>query len=132
MASVIDDIYDSYGTLELFTNAIERWNVSCMDQLPEYMKLCYEALLDVYEEIEEEMAKQGNSYRVHYAKEAVWQYYLYLSHFSMNIHSYNHILLLVYIYIYMYICISVYGQCTCNLGLLHIYNYIVCQSGRKL
>uniref|UniRef100_A0A5B7AU55 Putative Terpene synthase 21 isoform 3 n=1 Tax=Davidia involucrata TaxID=16924 RepID=A0A5B7AU55_DAVIN len=73
MASVIDDIYDSYGTLELFTNAIERWNVSCMDQLPEYMKLCYEALLDVYEEIEEEMAKQGNSYRVHYAKEAFEQ-----------------------------------------------------------
>ncbi|KAA8526921.1 hypothetical protein F0562_008850 [Nyssa sinensis] len=50
-----------------------RWDVSCIDQLPDYMKLCYEALLDVYEEIEEEMAKQGNLYRVHYAKGAIKQ-----------------------------------------------------------
>ncbi|KAA8526913.1 hypothetical protein F0562_008858 [Nyssa sinensis] len=76
MTSVIDDIYDSYGTLEeleLFTYAIERCDVSCIDQLPDYMKLCYEALLNVYEEFGEEMAKQGNSYRVHYAKEAMKQ-----------------------------------------------------------
>ena len=35
------------------------------------MKLCYAALLDVYKEIEEEMEKEGNQYRVHYAKEVV-------------------------------------------------------------
>ena len=33
--------------------------------------MCYQALLDVYSEIEEEMAKEGRSYRVYYAKEAV-------------------------------------------------------------
>ena len=36
------------------------------------MKLCYQALLDVFEEIEEEMTEQEKPYRVHYAKQAVW------------------------------------------------------------
>jgi len=35
------------------------------------MRLCYEALLDVYDMIEEEMAKQGRSYAVDYAKSTV-------------------------------------------------------------
>lgn len=35
------------------------------------MKYSYRALLEVYEEIEEEMTKQGRSDIVHYAKEAV-------------------------------------------------------------
>ncbi|XP_057507169.1 (-)-germacrene D synthase-like [Actinidia eriantha] len=71
MTFIIDDIYDAYGTLEelaLFTDAIERWEISSLDQLPEYMKLCYRSLLDVYSMIDEEMAKQGESYRVDYAK----------------------------------------------------------------
>ncbi|KAJ9671954.1 hypothetical protein PVL29_025549 [Vitis rotundifolia] len=74
MTSIIDDIYDVYGTLEeleLFTEAVERWDISAIDQLPEYMRVCYRALLDVYSEIEEEMAKKGRSYRVYYAKEAM-------------------------------------------------------------
>ncbi|KAK9269516.1 hypothetical protein L1049_001291 [Liquidambar formosana] len=74
MTSIIDDIYDVYGTideLELFTEAIERWDMNTIDQLPEYMKICYRALLDVYSEIEEVMAKEGRSYRLYYAKEAM-------------------------------------------------------------
>ncbi|XP_034679562.1 (-)-germacrene D synthase-like [Vitis riparia] len=72
--SIVDDIYDAYGTfeeLELFTEAIERWDASSIDQLPDYMKVCYQALLDVYEEMEEEMTKQGKLYRVHYAQAAL-------------------------------------------------------------
>ncbi|CAI8617510.1 unnamed protein product [Vicia faba] len=71
MASVIDDIYDNYGTLEelqLFTQAIKRWDMSCMDFLPEYMKFCYKALLDVYEEMEQEMLKEGRAFCVNYVK----------------------------------------------------------------
>ncbi|CBI20476.3 (-)-germacrene D synthase [Vitis vinifera] len=74
MISIIDDIYDAYGTFEelkLFTEAIERWDASSVDQLPDYMKPCYQALLDVYEEMEEEIAKEGNLYRVQYAKAAI-------------------------------------------------------------
>lgn len=42
-----------------------------MDVLPEYMKFCYEALLDVYAEAEQGLASEGKSYRIDYAKEAV-------------------------------------------------------------
>ncbi|KAK9938417.1 hypothetical protein M0R45_015158 [Rubus argutus] len=74
MTSVVDDIYDVHGTLEeldLFTKAIERWDISAMDELPEYMKFCYEALLDVYAEIEQELASEGRLYRINYAREAM-------------------------------------------------------------
>ncbi|KAL6314743.1 hypothetical protein AAG906_027090 [Vitis piasezkii] len=75
MLTIMDDIYDAYGTieeLELLTEAVERWDASCIDQLPaDYMKWFYRALLDVYEEMEEEMANEGKLYRVHYAKEVL-------------------------------------------------------------
>ncbi|KAK6230394.1 hypothetical protein QUC31_001912 [Theobroma cacao] len=78
ITSIIDDIYDAYSTfeeLELFSSAIERWDMSCIDQLPDYMKLCYRALLDVYEEMEEMMTEQRKLYRVQYAKEAFHENY---------------------------------------------------------
>ncbi|XP_027354358.1 (-)-germacrene D synthase-like [Abrus precatorius] len=71
VTSIIDDIYDVYGTLEelqLFTEAIKRWDISCMDFLPEYMRSCYQALMDVYKEIEQEMSKEGRALFVTYAK----------------------------------------------------------------
>ncbi|WKA11651.1 hypothetical protein VitviT2T_029130 [Vitis vinifera] len=74
LTSTMDDIYDAYGTFEelkLFTAAIERWDINSIDHLPEYMKHFYVALLDVYKEIEEEMEKEGNQYRVQYAIEAM-------------------------------------------------------------
>ncbi|KAG6689506.1 hypothetical protein I3842_11G178800 [Carya illinoinensis] len=74
MASTIDDIYDAYGTLEeleIFTETIERWEISTIDQLPQYMQICYGALLDIFEEIEQELAKQGRPYLVIYAKKAM-------------------------------------------------------------
>ncbi|XP_027923980.1 (-)-germacrene D synthase-like isoform X2 [Vigna unguiculata] len=71
MLSIIDDVYDAYGTideLEIFTNAIERWDISSLVDLPEYMKLCYKALLDIFEETEQELKKQGKEYFVKYSK----------------------------------------------------------------
>ncbi|KAJ7950498.1 Isoprene synthase [Quillaja saponaria] len=52
--TVIDDIYDVHGTLEeleLFTNAIERWVRNAMDNLPNYMKICFFALNNFENEI---------------------------------------------------------------------------------
>ncbi|WKA11653.1 hypothetical protein VitviT2T_029132 [Vitis vinifera] len=72
--STIDDMYDAYGSLEehkLFAEMIERWDINSIDQLPEHMKVIYQALLDVYKEIEEEMDKEGKAYSFHHAKEAM-------------------------------------------------------------
>ncbi|GAB2227624.1 hypothetical protein Droror1_Dr00009450 [Drosera rotundifolia] len=74
LTSIIDDFYDTYGTPEEhvhFTEAIERWEMSAIDMVPEFMRLCYQTLLDVYSEMEEEIAKEGNAYRIGYAKEAM-------------------------------------------------------------
>nr|GMD77176.1 (-)-germacrene D synthase-like [Ipomoea batatas] len=71
ITSLIDDIYDVYGTLDelhLFTKAIQRWDTVLVNELPEYMRVCYVALLDVYAEMEKELAVKGESYRINYAK----------------------------------------------------------------
>ncbi|KAH0656166.1 hypothetical protein KY285_031048 [Solanum tuberosum] len=42
--SIMDDTYDTYGTLDeltLLTTAIERWDIDASEQLPPYMKLSY-------------------------------------------------------------------------------------------
>ncbi|KAI6680476.1 hypothetical protein NL676_034357 [Syzygium grande] len=74
VVSIIDDIYDVYGTseeLELFTAAIERWDVEAKDGLPEYMQACYKIVLDLYDEIGYEMTRKGRSDCLFYAKEAM-------------------------------------------------------------
>ncbi|XP_017240036.1 (R)-limonene synthase 1, chloroplastic-like [Daucus carota subsp. sativus] len=53
MISVIDDIYDIYGTvheLELFTDAIERWDINSVQLLPDYMRICFLALYNMVNE----------------------------------------------------------------------------------
>ncbi|KAK1437051.1 hypothetical protein QVD17_02836 [Tagetes erecta] len=77
MATVLDDTYDVYGTykeLNIFTEAIQRWSRTCIDMLPEYMKLIYEALMDIYEDMEEIMRKDGKSYHLSYAKESMKEF----------------------------------------------------------
>ncbi|KAK7257293.1 hypothetical protein RIF29_31162 [Crotalaria pallida] len=67
--TIIDDTYDAYGTideLELFTQAIQRWDISCLDDLPEYMKICYRLLMKSYEETKEDMRMEGREYNLHY------------------------------------------------------------------
>ncbi|KAM7506178.1 hypothetical protein LguiB_005082 [Lonicera macranthoides] len=59
---IIDDIFDVYGTLDelaLFTQAVNRWEVGAMEQLPDYMKMCFKALYDITNEI-------GNKVHVKY------------------------------------------------------------------
>ncbi|GMH05858.1 hypothetical protein Nepgr_007698 [Nepenthes gracilis] len=71
--TTIDDLYDAYGTieeLELFTAAVERWDKDCSNYLPDYMKFVYQSLvLDLFEEFEQDLAKEGRSSCVYYARE---------------------------------------------------------------
>ncbi|KAH6788465.1 hypothetical protein C2S51_003471 [Perilla frutescens var. frutescens] len=74
MTSIIDDTYDAYGTIEeldIFTEAIERWNVEETKRLPEYMKPLYKALLELYKQFEQELEKEGRSYVAYYAIESL-------------------------------------------------------------
>ncbi|XP_031383637.1 (-)-germacrene D synthase-like [Punica granatum] len=74
LLSIMDDTYDVFGTpkeLQLFTDAIDRWDIGAIDELPQYMQIFYKALLDTYEEFEKTLAKQGRTYRLFYAKEAM-------------------------------------------------------------
>nr|AII32470.1 terpene synthase [Populus trichocarpa] len=52
--TTIDDVYDVYGVLdelEAFTEAVERWDVSAVRNLPDYMKLCFLALFNTVNEM---------------------------------------------------------------------------------
>ncbi|XP_059311810.1 vetispiradiene synthase 3 [Lycium ferocissimum] len=72
MISIVDDTFDAYGIvkeLEVYTDAIQRWDINQIDRLPDYMKISYKALLDLYNDYESELSKDGRSEVVHYAKE---------------------------------------------------------------
>ncbi|KAE8696025.1 (R)-limonene synthase 1 [Hibiscus syriacus] len=61
LITVIDDIYDVYGTLDelvLFTDAVERWDNKAMKQLPDYMKICFFALYNTVNEMAYDILKE--------------------------------------------------------------------------
>ncbi|KAG6696544.1 hypothetical protein I3842_09G152900 [Carya illinoinensis] len=61
---IIDDIFDVHGTLEevtLFKEAINKWDFGGLDQLPEYMKICFKALCDITEEISQKIDQKHGS-----------------------------------------------------------------------
>ncbi|KAJ6827090.1 (-)-germacrene D synthase-like [Iris pallida] len=73
LITVIDDIYDAYGTVEelqLFTDVFERWNFQDVDGLPTYMKIFLNAFAGVLTEIEEELRKKGTLHHKHYIIES--------------------------------------------------------------
>lgn len=57
---------------------IFRWDISCLDDLPDYMKFLYKITLDLYEEIEQEMQKSGRAYTINYYKKAVWIFVFFI------------------------------------------------------
>ncbi|XP_068304640.1 probable terpene synthase 9 [Pyrus communis] len=60
--TVIDDMYDVYGfldELELFTDAVHRWNMEDKEELPEYMKPIYTALLNFGNEVTDNVFKNN-------------------------------------------------------------------------
>ncbi|XP_049373063.1 sesquiterpene synthase 12-like [Solanum verrucosum] len=72
MHSIIDDTCDSYGTFDelvLFTSAIQRWDIRAMNSLPPYMRIIYQELLNIYDEMEQVLTNEaGKSESVYYAK----------------------------------------------------------------
>ncbi|KAI5397328.1 hypothetical protein KIW84_063226 [Lathyrus oleraceus] len=73
LITIIDDVYDVYGTLEeleLFTEAVDRWDLNAIDSLPDYMQICYHTLYDFVKEVEVEILnKTGHSIAPYLKKE---------------------------------------------------------------
>ncbi|KAL5713068.1 hypothetical protein ACHQM5_015181 [Ranunculus cassubicifolius] len=54
LITILDDVYDVYGSLEelvLFTEAVERWDINAIEELPYYMKILFLALYNTVNEI---------------------------------------------------------------------------------
>ncbi|KAJ0962157.1 hypothetical protein J5N97_029985 [Dioscorea zingiberensis] len=54
LVTSLDDVYDVYGSLhelQLFTKAVERWECNGSENLPEYMKICYNSLYNTEDEL---------------------------------------------------------------------------------
>ncbi|TKY66941.1 Tricyclene synthase EBOS [Spatholobus suberectus] len=61
LITTIDDVYDVYGTLdelELFTTAVESWDVKAVQVLPDYMKICFLALYNTVNEFAYDALKE--------------------------------------------------------------------------
>ncbi|KAK4275782.1 hypothetical protein QN277_018808 [Acacia crassicarpa] len=72
--TIIDDIYDVYGTLqelELFTHVIRRWDIHSMDILPSYMKVCFLGLYNSVNEVAFAILKRTGIDIIPYLKK-VW------------------------------------------------------------
>ncbi|GLT50647.1 hypothetical protein SLA2020_241190 [Shorea laevis] len=73
LITTIDDVYDVYGTLdelELFTDAIERWDINAIEQLPDYMKLCFLALHNSMNQIASDIFQERGINILPYSKKA--------------------------------------------------------------
>nr|BAF02831.1 monoterpene synthase [Eucalyptus globulus] len=70
---VLDDVYDVFGTLEeleLFTDAVRRWDLNAVEDLPVYMKLCYLALYNSVNEMAYETLKEKGENVIPYLAKA--------------------------------------------------------------
>ncbi|KAK7263936.1 hypothetical protein RJT34_31535 [Clitoria ternatea] len=64
---IIDDVYDihaSFEELKPFTMAFERWDNKDLEELPEYMRICVDALKDLTNEIAYEIGGEKNFHLV--------------------------------------------------------------------
>nr|QCI62369.1 terpene synthase [Chrysanthemum indicum var. aromaticum] len=63
MITTLDDVYDVFGTLgelEQFTDVINRWDIEVIEQLPDYMKICFFGLYNSINDITyETLANKG-------------------------------------------------------------------------
>ncbi|XP_020237970.2 alpha-copaene synthase, partial [Cajanus cajan] len=64
VTGLLDDTYDNYGTvqeLEIFTKALERWDISLLEPLPQCMKVVFDTVVELCDEMELLTAQSGKS-----------------------------------------------------------------------
>nr|XP_016487179.1 PREDICTED: (E,E)-germacrene B synthase-like [Nicotiana tabacum] len=69
--TMVDDTFDAYATFDeivAFTDAMQRLDISAIDSVPVNLRPSYQVLVDFFNEIGQELAKEGKADRVYYAK----------------------------------------------------------------
>uniref|UniRef100_F6GXN8 Terpene synthase metal-binding domain-containing protein n=1 Tax=Vitis vinifera TaxID=29760 RepID=F6GXN8_VITVI len=75
LITTLDDIYDIYGSLdelEQFTDAVERWDINMMNNLPDYMKLFFLALYNTTNEMTYDCLKEQGENILPYLRKAIY------------------------------------------------------------
>ncbi|KAJ4814971.1 Terpene synthase [Rhynchospora pubera] len=73
LIALFDDIYDVYGSLdelEAFTDAIEQWDLSAMEKLPEYMQICFMVLFNTLNDSAYDILRQKGLNIIPYLRRA--------------------------------------------------------------
>ncbi|KAF5792776.1 putative R-linalool synthase [Helianthus annuus] len=73
MITTIDDVYDVYGTLdevEQFTDVVTRWDVNAIQELPDYMQMCFLGLYSTINEIAYDILIESGIVTLPYIKKA--------------------------------------------------------------
>ncbi|XP_038679553.1 terpene synthase 10-like [Tripterygium wilfordii] len=74
LLTALDDVYDVYGSLdelELFTDAIQRWNVNVIEELPDYMRIPFFTLYNAMNEVAFNVLKEKGFHVVTCLKKAL-------------------------------------------------------------
>nr|QWQ79600.1 TPS42 [Juglans sigillata] len=89
LITTIDDVYDVYGTLyelELFTDAVERWDANATEKLPYYMQTCFLSLHNAINEMAFETLKEKGFNNIRSLEEK-WYYNGYTPSFQEYIEN---------------------------------------------
>ncbi|OVA10095.1 Terpene synthase [Macleaya cordata] len=73
LITTIYDIYDVYGSLDelkLFTDGVQRWDINTMEDLPDYMKICFLALYNTTNEMAYHILRKHGVDSLPYLKKA--------------------------------------------------------------
>ncbi|KAI3952589.1 hypothetical protein MKW98_015818 [Papaver atlanticum] len=68
------DIYSSPGEVKMFTEAIERWDINTVEDLPYYMKVCFMAMFNTQNEIAYDVLKKHGFHAISYLKTSMADY----------------------------------------------------------
>ncbi|KAL8467814.1 hypothetical protein ACS0TY_031163 [Phlomoides rotata] len=90
---IIDDVYDIYGSnieLDHFTNAVERWDPSEIEELPEAIRRCFWTLYDTAEEMDREVQKEKGCKSILPHLKKVWTGFCKALHVEANWYHTDH------------------------------------------
>ncbi|PWA90236.1 Epi-cedrol synthase [Artemisia annua] len=75
--TLLDDTYESMmlmGLIKSLRALLKQFKVTCLNELPENMKLIYQILMKLFEEMDEILLREGKAHHLNYIIDAVKEY----------------------------------------------------------